>query len=87
VLKGIVASCFERLGFDLRRLPDAIERDPFLYMKAALQDVPSPVILDVGANVGQSITRFRRLWPQADIHVFGPGRTTFVELQRRTTGI
>ena len=87
MLKRIVASCFERLGFDLRRLPDAIERDPFLYMKAALQDVPSPVILDVGANVGQSTTRFRRLWPQADIHAFEPSRTTFVELQRRTAGM
>ena len=55
-------------------------------MKSALQDVPSPVIFDVGANVGQSITRFRCLWPQSVIHAFEPGRTSFSELQRRTAG-
>jgi FkbM family methyltransferase len=87
VLKRLVAACFEKLGFDLRRLPDAIERDPFLYIKAALHDARPPVIFDVGANVGQSTIRFRRLWPQADIHAFEPGRTTFAELQRRTAGM
>jgi FkbM family methyltransferase len=70
----------------LRRLPDAARRDPFLYLKGALPDIPSPVILDVGANVGQSIARFRRLWPQSVIHAFEPGRTSFSELQRRTAG-
>jgi FkbM family methyltransferase len=86
VLKRLAASCFETFGLELRRLPDAAGRDPFLYMKSALQNVPSPVIFDVGANVGQSITRFRCLWPQSVIHAFEPGRTSFSELQRRTAG-
>jgi FkbM family methyltransferase len=86
VLKRLAASCFETLGLELRRLPDAVDRDPFLYMKAALRDAGAPVILDVGANVGQSIARFQRLWPQSIIHAFEPGRANFTELQRRTSG-
>ena len=86
MLKRLAASCLETFGLELRRLPHAAGREPFLYMKGALREVPAPVILDVGANVGQSISRLRRLWPRSVIHAFEPGRRSFHELQRRTAG-
>jgi len=86
MLKRLAASCFEIFGLELRRLPDAALRDPFTYMQHDLRAVPAPVIFDVGANVGQSVERFRQLWPQSSIHAFEPGRTSFSELQRRTAG-
>jgi FkbM family methyltransferase len=45
------------------------------------QDAPR-VIFDVGANIGQSATRFARLFPQAKIHSFEPVRETFSILQQ-----
>lgn len=87
MLKRFAASCFEAFGLELRRLPDAAGRDPFVYLTHALRDVPGPLIFDVGANVGQSTERFRRLWPQAAIHAFEPGRAAFGELQRATAGM
>ena len=86
MLKKLATSCFERFGLELRRLPPAVGRDPFLYLSTVVGDVPSPVIFDVGANVGQSIARFRRAWPHAVIHAFEPGRTPFAELERVTAG-
>jgi FkbM family methyltransferase len=87
VLRRFAASCFEAFGLELRRLPDAASRDPFVYLTRALRGAPSPLIFDVGANVGQSIAKFRRLWPQSVIHAFEPGRTAFSELQRAVAGL
>lgn len=86
MLKRLAASLFEAFGLELRRVPPAVSRDPFLYLSAALRSVPAPVVFDVGANVGQSIARFRRVWPRAVIHAFEPGRSPFAELERRTAG-
>lgn len=87
VLKRLAASCFEPFGFEVRRLPEVAGRDPFLFMQQALGEAASPLILDVGANVGQSLLRFRELWPQAVIHAFEPGRRSFAELERQTAGM
>jgi FkbM family methyltransferase len=48
---------------------------------------PNDVILDVGANVGQSAIRFRAMFPQARIVCFEPIASTFAELRRNTRGI
>lgn len=44
------------------------------------------VIFDVGANVGQTVERLVRYFPQAEIFSFEPGRRSFEELQRRFGG-
>ena len=45
------------------------------------------VIVDVGANTGQSAIRFRAAFPRARIISFEPVRATFAELERRTRGM
>ncbi|WP_446361310.1 FkbM family methyltransferase [Coleofasciculus sp. G2-EDA-02] len=42
-----------------------------------------PVIFDVGANVGQSIRKFRRIFPSSTIHSFEPSPRTFETLKQQ----
>jgi FkbM family methyltransferase len=39
------------------------------------------VVLDVGANIGQSVERFRELLPGCELHSFEPSPTAFQQLQ------
>lgn len=39
-----------------------------------------PLIVDVGANTGQSIKRFKSVWPTSVIHAFEPNPSTFQQL-------
>lgn len=45
------------------------------------------VILDVGANRGQSCDAFLRTWPEARIFCLEPAPATFEELSRRFAGV
>jgi FkbM family methyltransferase len=45
------------------------------------------VIFDVGANTGQSITRFRGVFERSVIHAFEPDERAFEKLQRNFAGI
>jgi len=42
------------------------------------------IVLDVGANIGQSVAEFREAYPMARIHAFEPIRASFVQLQAAT---
>lgn len=79
-----------RFGYELRRLPGGappLGQDPFADMRRLLENEARPLIFDVGANVGQSIEKFRRYFPHSVIHAFEPGADAFAELQRRTAAI
>lgn len=41
---------------------------------------PNPVILDIGANLGQSLKEFKSLWPSSEIHCFEPQEECWTEL-------
>ena len=72
---------FRRLGLQVRRYQGA-ERFSFDTDAALVQVVGSGarLILDVGANVGQSALWFRQLFPQATIHSFEPFPDSFTKL-------
>jgi FkbM family methyltransferase len=56
--------------------------DPYLDMRRLV--VPSQrdvTIFDVGANIGQTIQRFREIFPQPTIHAFEPGGDAFDALR------
>jgi len=55
------------LGTDLQRL---------------LAGTPHPVVFDIGANVGEFLTRIRVNFPAAVMHVFEPSPAVFQALQR-----
>ncbi len=49
-------------------------------------DRPLNMILDIGANVGQTATEFARWFPQATIHSFEPVAANFQQLKQRVAG-
>jgi FkbM family methyltransferase len=64
----VLRYAFRKIGLEVMRSKDV---DPFLVMGRLVTN-SSPVILDVGANVGQSARNFRSLFPGATIHSFEP---------------
>ena len=42
----------------------------------------NPLIFDVGAHTGESITRFRRIYPNCEIHSFEPQQRSFEKLNQ-----
>ena len=47
----------------------------------------TPVVVDVGANVGQSITTFREIWPDSKVISFEPDPRLAKRLRRNWDGI
>jgi FkbM family methyltransferase len=80
-----IRKLIRRLGFDIVRYgnghgEEEIGIDPFADMRRYLPEVSSPLIFDVGANVGQSIDRFNRAFLSPIIHSFEPSPPTFTVL-------
>lgn len=67
-----------RFGYDICWAAE--RRDPFDDLKKLAPR--SPVVFDVGANLGQSIELFRSTFQDPVIHAFEPGRSAFGALQR-----
>lgn len=69
-----------RPGKDLLR---EIFKDPFDDISRLLPSREALVIFDVGANIGQTTSRFRRTYPHADIFSFEPFPSTFDQLEEK----
>jgi FkbM family methyltransferase len=59
--------------------------DPFAVMPL-LVNRPAPIIFDVGAHVGQTVLRYRSLFPSAVIHCFEPSPDSLAALRRAVAG-
>lgn len=71
-----------RFGYDVRHLSQpAWVYDPIQVQRRLLQHVPHPVILDVGANVGQTLEKYARVMPHALIHSIEPFPESFQRLK------
>jgi len=73
---GLEVTSLHRFGMDA-------DRD----IAAMLAGVARPTVFDVGANIGQSVARFRQLLPGSEIYSFEPAPETFRELQTTTRGM
>jgi len=93
-VKSGVKKAFGHLGFQIRRISppgrnfgeyggQVLHVDPFCDIKAMLTRRVTPIIFDVGANIGQTIVKFREQLPASRIHAFEPGMETFKELSVR----
>lgn len=79
-----------RAGFEVSRIvPYDPEpgRDAGHDIKGLLAHTRSPLILDVGANTGQSVRFFRDLLPDCRIHCFEPSPTAYRELETGIAGL
>ena len=78
IIKKVIRSTVAKLGYDIiRRPPDA-----FSDMKRFVPPGVRPLILDIGANVGQSAKRFKQVFPLSVVHCFEPSRDTFDQLKQ-----
>lgn len=76
-----------KLGVEVsvRRLDrfEQVGGDPLADIRFFLGDEADPTVLDVGANVGQTIELFRESFPAAHIHSFEPSPRTYRQLEGR----
>lgn len=80
--KELAKRVVHRLGYSVTRIDprdrsqDVRVEDPFLDQQRIVQTAArgdkSQIVFDVGANVGQSVTTYRALFPEARIHAFEP---------------
>ncbi len=69
-------------GFDIMRFHEGqIGIDPFIDMQRFLKGYKNPVIFDVGANIGQSVNKFKDKFPTSVIHSFEPSPSTYEQLK------
>jgi FkbM family methyltransferase len=75
-------------GLHVRRAPAQYNchHNPFTDQRAILGPDGARVILDGGANVGQSVARYRWLFPRAVIHSFEPVPEAFEALRQAAAG-
>jgi FkbM family methyltransferase len=70
----------------LRRKPPQVGESALADMERFLPEGARPLILDVGANTGQSVKRYRRVFPSAIIHSFEPSQRIFDQLKTNVAG-
>lgn len=81
--KLAVRTALARLGYDVRRFSGAPGRDPFMDMKRMTGSRSGTVVVDAGANTGQTLERMLETFHRPVIHAFEPGPSTFLELRSR----
>ncbi len=93
VLKLINSAIWNPLDLHLLKLSQAIQddRDSKLSIDIdsdiyTLTDTDNPTILDVGANLGQSIDRFKQIWPSSRIISFEPNPSSVRQLFKKYSG-
>lgn len=81
-VKRTIQKLVRSFGYDLTRfVPDLPGRDPYADMRRLSDPSVAPVIFDVGANLGQSVRKFKDAFPKCTIHSFEPSPRTFLTLR------
>jgi FkbM family methyltransferase len=79
-IKDAISATFDRLGYHVRRKqPPRWGDDAYRDQERLLEGAPVRVVLDVGANLGDTVHRYREMFPAARIHAFEP----FADVHRR----
>lgn len=73
------------IGYDLSTLRTKLGED-FLDQKNTLSNQKVQVIFDVGANLGQTTRKYRKMFPKATIYAFEPFLEIFKEYVHSTRG-
>jgi FkbM family methyltransferase len=74
-----------RLGANVDARRGLKSRDPFVVTRELVAR-SEPVIFDVGAHIGDTIAKYRSLFPSAHIHGFEPFPASFDRLMTRVAG-
>lgn len=79
-LRGFAREFLRYIGYDVRRTSTGLE--PYKDALGFLHTSPKPVVIDVGANVGQTAKAISTVMPESIVHSFEPSPATFAQLQR-----
>jgi FkbM family methyltransferase len=92
-VRYLVTKTFCILGYSIERLKNGEKdfdrtfgKNEDLDLQVLLRGENKPIIFDIGANVGQSIDRFRSLFSDSIIYSFEPDKFTFQTLQESHSG-
>ena len=85
--KQAIRDLIGKLGYSITRHgQEGRGHDPFADMQFFLKGVERPTILDVGANIGQTVDRFKTVFPNSSVHSFEPSPGTYAKLQQHCNG-
>ena len=92
-IRSFAKRIFHFLGYSIERLENgeknfdkAFGESEDLDLQVLLRKENSPIIFDVGANTGQSIDRFRSIFPDSKIYSFEPDKVSFKTLRENHSG-
>lgn len=82
ILKNIIKNFLWFIGVEVKRINKEVTFKSFdeIYLSKLSN---SKVVFDIGANQGQSIERFKKLFPDAKIHAFEPISFEFQKLNEK----
>ena len=83
IVKKLVRKIFSQLGLCVSR-DDSKARASFAFLKQKnyLNEKENPVVVDLGANVGQTINRYRNVFENPKFYCFEASLTNFKELEK-----
>ena len=79
-MKNKIKKILNSLGLEIRRINHKRLSFDDIYSQKIKKN---PIIFDVGANIGQSIIRFRKNFPDSIIHSFEPVEKEYVNLKKK----
>ena len=80
-MKKIINKILSNFGFSINKVRNKKELSFDDIYKLKLNQ--SPIIFDIGANRGQSIERFLKIFPNCTIHAFEPVKKEFLNLKEK----
>jgi FkbM family methyltransferase len=88
----VVHAALRRIGYRISRIPHSQEASqdgtgPAYEVQRNLISNPAPVILDVGAHIGDVAKSYRKLFPDARIHCFEPFPSSYEKLVNAVSGM
>ncbi len=82
MLGGAIKRLIRHTGYRLVRREELHGADVLTDIRHFLPN-DRPTVFDVGANRGQSVARFRGIFPRGSIHAFEPSPSIFARLEER----
>jgi FkbM family methyltransferase len=86
-MKNILKNLFSLTGYEIQKkafLPgQRIGLDPFSDILYFLKENQMPLVLDIGANEGQTVFKIQKIIPNAIIHSFEPNQETYQILKEK----
>ncbi len=78
-MKNQIRKLINKMGYNIVPITQT-GKNPMGDMKMFLQN-DQPLIFDIGANVGQTINRFRSVFPKSKVYSFEPSPSTYETLK------